>query len=404
MDKMAETIKGHGLDIEVWLTENTKYQCNCPECKGKNMYVLEAKGIVKAFEHVKPKHPGLRLRMTLSQGSTRAGVDKEIIELARDAGVGVSLYGDYTTYTPEHEPMIPPELEKFARGGGLADVFPTVTPDWWAVFPGAMPQFIRCRAQEFVEKELYAVTSYTVPDRRYYEFNMAALAEWTWNAKGRSPEAFARAYAIVTGIAEPELFSRWAIEQGRAAWILARTRLLTSISRHPKRGIYYPVIQRALDRLGEDAVPEAIDSARKAMDMAEKAGNDFIVAESAAVLGALESIPLLLEIEQIFEMYHPSIKESEVVQKRFAGKIEELKARALLVHKSLAEWDRIARGLEEPDIDSTARERERVRRPAYAVLKQVDLCLDRALEQIPDDSEIHGRLTDMKKSLPPIKW
>ena len=44
---------------------------------------------------------------------------------------------------------------------------------------------------------------YAVPGNRFHEFNVMAEAEWTWNAQGRTPEEFARAYAVAQGMRRP---------------------------------------------------------------------------------------------------------------------------------------------------------------------------------------------------------
>ena len=41
-------------------------------------------------------------------------------------------------------------------------------------------------------------------------FNIAALAEWTWNGDGRDTREFAAAWAVREGMANPEAFADWA--------------------------------------------------------------------------------------------------------------------------------------------------------------------------------------------------
>ncbi len=382
MERMAEMIQGYGKDIEIWLTENTKIECHCEGCQGKNMYVLEAQGILKAFAKAKEKYPWLRLRITLSQGSFRAGVNAGIIALLpRD--VGVAHYGDAQTYIPDRRPIIFPELAEFARAGGMVDVYPTITPSWFAIFPGVMPQFLHYRAREFADNRLDAVTSFLTVDLRYFDFNLAALGEWTWNAYGRSPYEFARAYATVTGLAEPELFARWALRHGEAAWTLAETGLLQSLSRNPSGGISYPVIQRNMPSTA--ALNGALINAREALKLARQGQDAFMEAESSATFAALQSIPLMRDIESLLQ--DRLIRNDAARRGKLSEKLDALLWHAQLVRAGIYEWDRQARAQPEPRLNPyPSGGNSRLRPTAYGLLRTADKY--RRAAGLPDDSSL----------------
>jgi hypothetical protein len=92
--------------------------------------------------------------------------------------------------------MIYPLLESFIARGGWLGVYPQLDNSWRTVWPFTGPQFIRARMREFVHKGLKSVTGYATPSNRFWDFNVAGLAEWSWNADGRDEHAFARAWAI----------------------------------------------------------------------------------------------------------------------------------------------------------------------------------------------------------------
>ena len=51
-------------------------------------------------------------------------------------------------------------------------------------------------------------------------FNLGALAEWSWNSTGRTPTQFARAWALRSGLNDPEAraFVEWQELLGPIEW------------------------------------------------------------------------------------------------------------------------------------------------------------------------------------------
>ena len=87
--------------------------------------------------------------------------------------------------TPRAEPMIYPLLAKFAAEGGELGCVPQLTASYRVVCPWTGPQFIKARMSEFVRTGCPPrFLGYATPSDRFYEFNVAAAAEWSWNAHG----------------------------------------------------------------------------------------------------------------------------------------------------------------------------------------------------------------------------
>jgi hypothetical protein len=95
--------------------------------------------------------------------------------------------------------------------------------------PFTSPQFVHFRIKEFVDKKLSSVSLFVPPSPWHYEFNMMAAAEWSWNINGRTPEEFARAYAVAKGINEGD-FVQWVIKIGQANWDLAASEATSGIN------------------------------------------------------------------------------------------------------------------------------------------------------------------------------
>ncbi len=291
---LARTAEIEGVtDIQVWLSEDAA-PCYCPKCIGKEPFGLEVVGIVGSFNKVKVSHPRARLHILTTQGSYPVN-DEILAALPED--VGVTYYDGGRTYDSSHEPMIYPLLEEYARSGRWLGVYPQITHAWRTVFPWTAPQFVQYRAQEFVEKKLRCMIGYAVPSNRYHEFSVMAMAEWTWNAQGRSPEAFARAFATITGMPDPDLFARWALKAGAAGWVLAESRLLLHLIYDPSLGLKgdAPFGHRFQNAgiLDVGTLNETITTAREGLKLALEACDPDRIDESECVLAGLEAFEAL---------------------------------------------------------------------------------------------------------------
>lgn len=201
-------------DICVWLSES-HVQCGCPKCAGQNQYVLEASACVRAWQLARQHHPHVRLRILLTQGSY--AVNDKVLAIA-PAEVGITYYDGGRTYNSSRDPMIYPLLEDFLRQGRWLGCYPQLTASWRIVSPWSGPQFIKYRMTEFVDKGLRCLCGYATPDNRFYDFNVTAAAEWSWNAHGRSEEEFAAAWATRRALKDPEKAARWAVLLGPVGW------------------------------------------------------------------------------------------------------------------------------------------------------------------------------------------
>ncbi|NLS77692.1 MAG: hypothetical protein GXY76_10575 [Chloroflexi bacterium] len=293
-------------DVMVWLSEETS-PCFCERCIGQEPYGLEVACIVAAYRRVQERHPELGLRLLTTQGSYKVN-DKVLAATPPD--VGVSYYDGRRTYDSSRQPMIYPLMEEFARSGRWLGVYPQITHVFRTVLPWTAPQFMQFRGVEFADKGLRNVIGYAVPSNRHHEFNVMALAEWTWNAHGRSPEDFARAYAVSQGLSDPELYARWALLAGQAGWLLAESRVTI-------RGIYdgglstggaakFAKLFEGFGLLEPAVLAEALTQARQALELARQldaaaAAAADAVAESEVTLAGLEGFQALQQLATLLE-------------------------------------------------------------------------------------------------------
>jgi|GEM_PF-6535617 len=284
----------------VWLSEAANLACFCDKCRGRNGYLMEALGIYQAWQLAGGKEAGLQLKILNSQGSF--DVNEEILRMLPD--VGLVHYDGFASYSTDHKAIIPDYITAAAKNGRYVMAVIQPEPSFFAVFPGSIPQFLRFRAAEFHGKGLSGVTTWLVPDRQLFEINMAALAEWSWNANGRSVEDFARAFATITGMPKPALYAKWIEHAGEAAWWLAESRFIESLlysldNMLNNRLEEYPKGSSQLRRNNVYQIPQfdrVIEHARRAMALADRSGDIMMRCESACVLAALYAYDLAEDI------------------------------------------------------------------------------------------------------------
>ncbi|HNT34956.1 MAG TPA: hypothetical protein PKH07_08165, partial [bacterium] len=220
---------GEVTEIMVWLSEDAA-PCFCTSCAGKEPYVREVECIQNAFSQARMTRSDGALRLLTSQGSYP--VNDRIIEVL-NTDTKLSFYDGSKTYDSSHKPMIIHLLEQFSASGRWLGVYPQLTNSWRSVFPFTGPQFIHTRMKEFADKKLHCLIGYATPSNRFYEFNVTAAAEWSWNSKGRTPTEFAEVYARRKGVSNPDRFAEWAQIVGTVGWDIAGSRVLLTLLYNP---------------------------------------------------------------------------------------------------------------------------------------------------------------------------
>jgi len=223
VDILADWIAGFGSmptvdEVDVWMTENLQQQggCQCPECKKTDRGVLETRVILAAWKKAKEKIGDVGLRILTSEETENSN---ELVFKELPPEVKVWYYHSLLTYTTGDTPVLWRDyLADFARRGRWLGVCPNLdaTVHWTSPFTGA--DFVRYRMNEFVDKGLSGLIGYATPRVYYSVFNVEAAAEWSWNAKGRTPHEFALSWAVREGLKDPEKFAQWADMIGPVEW------------------------------------------------------------------------------------------------------------------------------------------------------------------------------------------
>ncbi|MBI3944782.1 MAG: hypothetical protein HY321_02610 [Armatimonadetes bacterium] len=207
---LMETLAAQGArQVYVWASEYPVAQCACEACVKEGQYQAEVRAAVAAWRRARRTYPDLRLGVFFGAGGGWKGpgrsYPKEQIEqilawLPPEVHLGVSMG------------IQDKVLEARAAAGGWVARFAVVNPlsPWQRYTAGD----IQRRVQYLVAKRHGGACQYISGVERadvrvLFDYRLTALAEYAWNANGRSPTKFAAAWATRRGFARPGLFARW---------------------------------------------------------------------------------------------------------------------------------------------------------------------------------------------------
>lgn len=284
--------------IDAWLSEGAHFDTNTlARHPGTPGHVLETRLMLEAWAAARSVNSNLMLRVMLSQGSFD---HYPAILAAIPPEVGVLYYhGSWRpvcpgTYSQTREKIIIPVLEQYAAAGGWLGVVPTLANlsinSFWSC-----PQFVRYRTDEFSAKHLRNITAFATPNLAVRDMNFTALAEWAWNADGRSPREFARAWAFRKGFKQPDLVADWVAALGPVNWDLAASgvpgarleRASDRIQQRPAE-LFGAALFREIRDMAH--VAENLDRCARARLLAEKIGDAAIMAETMYAQGYMQII------------------------------------------------------------------------------------------------------------------
>ena len=304
-------------EVDVWMAENMygKKACQCDQCKKADRAVLEAKCILKAWDIAKKQLPNLGLRMLTSEASEDCNA-KIIPMLPRD--LKLWYYHSLFTYNTSREPMIghfQPYLINAVKEGRWVGVCPNLSAVVGLWMPMSSPVFIHARMNEYVDKGLQGLIGYAVPVISYCQMNTEAAAEWSWNAKGRSPREFALSYAVRQGYKDPARFADWSETMGPVSWDVYGSAFPAGEKRGQPGKLADLLKNGKLPELGDVlwgvyGIPfgdiktvKQLDSdvaqAAKGVALARELGIPEYLEESLVVQGCINAIKALYELKQV---------------------------------------------------------------------------------------------------------
>ncbi len=306
-------------EVAVWMTENLHQNtgCECDDaplppygCRYGNRDLLELQAILNGYEQAKLQYPNLRLRI-LSGNETEASNSQILAALPDD--ITFTYYHSLYTYHARETNMIPSYLKTAGESGQLTGICPSlsasVIADIISPFSGA--QFIRYRMNEYASKSVSALMGYPIPRVFYYELNVEAAADWSWNATGRTAREFALSFAVRRGLSDPEMFADWSDAHGPVAWDVYGSAWPVDEMRGSDN-VPVDLVNGTLPPLGttgvypkpwgdiktEQQLNDDVAAAAQAVTMASQIGVSQFLQESLVVQGYINSLKALYELKQ----------------------------------------------------------------------------------------------------------
>ena len=205
------------MDVSVWTTEYYG-QCECEKCRDQNQFALETRAIVSAWRRIRQKYPSFTIRV-FSSTSLRPPVGDHI---APDT---------LQRILAEIPPEVRIERACFARSGSAPGTwvdppFDAAAAKGYWVASYRVPYIIRdqltyaaSRTRTFLNdltgrRKWRGGYSFFYLGRLYPAhtgFRVSAIAEWSWNSRGRDLREFAAAWARRKGHRDPERFADWLV-------------------------------------------------------------------------------------------------------------------------------------------------------------------------------------------------
>lgn len=341
----------HVTDVDVWMAENLQQKggCTCPECRKTDRNVLEVRTILAAWRKARQSVPNLGLRILTSEETENSNrlVFKEI-----PPGVKVWYYHSLLTYNTGETPVLWREyLADYAGSGHWLGVCPNLdaTVHWTSPFTGA--DFIHYRMNEFVDKQVSGLIGYATPRIMYSRFNVEAAAEWSWNAKGRTPHEFALSWAVRQGIRNPLRFAEWAQVIGPVEWDVYGSHWPAG----EERGVPGPSAQRLLagtlpelgyvlweafrlpfgDIKSQEQLDADVRAADRAVELAREMGITEFIHESLVAQGYIRSLKALWELKHLVKSGKVAEEDQDAAKEYFGMYVNGLKQ----VADELPKWE-----------------------------------------------------------------
>jgi len=217
---MMEAAAAAGAKEQIFWTTEFWGQCGCDKCKNTNQFVLETRAMIRAWRRVQERYPDYKIRWFSSISKVHANgelcrelpedtFDKVAKELPPDVGVGRACFQEKSK---DGKCIDPPFDDLVAKGNRLYSYrAPTL---------GAMPAVEGYKKffQDLLELKYSGGYAFQlmpesgINSESYAAFQLAAIAEWSWNNQKRGLREFAVAWATVNGYESPEKFGDFIVQ------------------------------------------------------------------------------------------------------------------------------------------------------------------------------------------------
>ncbi len=280
-------------EVSVWLSE-FKGQCQCPACRKAGQLRMETRAAVDGWRLAREKYPHLVLRIFYCMG-------------------GKSLDDTYQVLKE-----LPPEVKIERCYGQYGEAFDRIAAEgrWVGSYAGVVltraeysglrfygPPAIRRRVGDLLKRHWSAMYSINYVysagayQRGLFDFHVCALAEWSWNLKGRDTRALARAWATRRGCARPDRVGDWAAVMARLEHAIAPAIRSRAWSKLPAAIRSRQKLEMGKGLLSGFCRPTAyarqLDACQRALSIAQAAGEQDLALETQYARALVQAVAAL---------------------------------------------------------------------------------------------------------------
>ena len=299
---MADIARQGATEVSCWLSERPA-QCECGDCTRVGQFVLEARAFAGAWREVREAYPDFGMRIFLS--TTTTGQNYRILsELAPEVKVerACATHLERVSRVPR-DLMANPLMDACAAEGRWVASYDVPlgangrvdTPEFKV--PHRSAHRIRDYVGQLVRRGYsgaYGMMAWATQARTICGYNIAALAEWSWNAGGRDTRSFAESWAAIEGCADPEAFGDWAELVGPVAfdvcdsdWPICYSwgKAVRMVERHER-----PVLGEGMFRYyeSESSFGEKRTACESALDVAREMSLPHLEAETRVLVSYVD--------------------------------------------------------------------------------------------------------------------
>ena len=303
LEEWMADIAGQGAsEVGCWLTERPA-QCECDDCTALGQFVLEARAFVNAWKRIRPRFPEFDLRIFLSTTTSQRDY-RVLAELPPEVKVGRACAAEMerVLHLPRDLTANPLLDYHASQGRWIASYDVPVnangrveTPEFKV--PQSSPHRIRDYVGHLIRRQYsgaFGMMAWATMGRETCGYNVAALAEYSWNLKGRSEREFAVAWATREGYVDVEAFADWSERLGPVAFDVYDSDFPVCYSWGKAvemvRGKQRPYLGEGMFRYyeNEHAFDEKVDACRRAIQIASGFESPDCVNETRVVMTYVE--------------------------------------------------------------------------------------------------------------------
>ncbi len=330
-------IASQGADeVSCWLSERP-VQCGCDKCTAVGQFILEARACVNAWYKTRESYPNFNIRIFIST-TTDERYHKVLAETPPEVKIerACANWIERVPHIPR-DLLVNPLFDYYAAQGRWIASYDVPlgaygrvdTPEF--MIPSSTTYRIRDFVSQLIDRKYrgaYGMLAWSDFAKETYDFNISALAEWSWNKNGRTEEEFAAAWATRAGYADPVAVSKWSEIMGPIEFDVYDSEIPVCYS----WGLAIKMVnERTRPVLGEGMFryyksrkdfDVKIESCNSALEIAKKFKNPYLANETAVVLSYVRLAKIIYLIADQVAIDDLSKLDN---QKKLRAKIDMLK-------------------------------------------------------------------------------